>query len=843
MLALLARNSLRYMQRQPWQSALAVLGITLGVAVVVAIDLTQASARRAFDYATAGLAGEATHRIIASGTTLPEQVYRDIRLDGRFRRAAPMVEGRLRVGGTAVKLLGIDPLAEGALRDSWFAGAAPDGETDLPTRLINEPGTVFISTPLRDRLDGLPARLEATNRAGPVSLRPLGVLDPARRQPALHADELIVADIATAQELLGMAGRLSRIELALGDARAEALQALLPAGVVLQTLESQRATLGEMTGAFHTNLTALSLLALMVGVFLVYNAQSFAIVQRRTQFATLRAMGLRRGELLALVLVEALACGLAGAVLGCALGIVLARSLLHLVARTINDLYFRTSITGLELDPASLATGVVLAVAGALAAALVPALAAARTPPRLGLSRAALESGARRVVGLAVRLGAGAAVAGLALLLLPGGGLGAGFAGLFLLLSAVALFTPAVLLGLARLLGALAIIARHPAPALTVRSLGASPSRTGTAAAVLTVAVATTIGIGIMVDSFRGSVLDWLDAVLQADYYVSTATGEPGGGLTLANVAALGRVAGVTDVTHVHRLEVISDSGPANLQVYRFNAPARAGFRFRELAMPRDAFWAALESDDTLMVSEPFASHQGVGAGDQLTLVTPAGPRAFSIGAVYQDYGSDRGSIATSRAVFDRYWRDDALTGIGVYVSAGTDEARLRADLRAALPPALTLDIISNSAIKALSLAVFDRTFAITEVLRVIAALVAMVGTFSALLAIQLERRRELAVLRAIGIGPRQLHGIVIGESALIGLAAGLLAVPAGIMVAVCLVEVINKRAFGWTMDMHIGAGEVLTGVLMAVAAATLAGWYPARRSLRIEPASAMRLE
>jgi len=842
---LLALSSWRYMLGQPWQSALAVLGIALGVAVVVAIDLTQASARRAFDHATTGLAGSATHRITASGGMLDESVYTRLRRQGVTRAAAPILEARITLEaaeGRRIRLLGVDPIAEAGLRAVWFvAGDAP------VTQLMTEPGTALISTTLAERL-APPAREALRVRAGSrrATLEVLGVIDEQRRTASLHSDDLVLVDIATAQELLEAAGKLSRIELRIDPAQAAAIAERLPPGVVIESIEAHRESLAEMTRAFHTNLTALSMLALIVGVFLIYNSQSFAIVQRRAQFATLRALGLRRRELLALVLGEALCYAAVGAAAGCLLGGVLARGLLQLVARTINDLYFRLSVTEVDLDPASLATGVLLALGGALIAALLPALAAARTEPRLGLNRAALEATALRIVRAAAWSSLAVAAAGTALLAMPSGGLGAGFAGLFLLLVAVALLTPAVLLLVARLLGALCAPARWPAPALAVRSIDASPSRTGTAAAVLTVAVATTVGIAIMVHSFRSSVSAWLDSVLQADYYVSAVSGNHSARppLSLAVAEALAALPEVTSVTHVLGLDVAGGpGGRTRLNVYRLNEAARSGFQLLEVAMAPQAFWQAFEAGEVVMASEPYARHHGLRAGDTLTLVTPAGEREYRLGAVYRDYGSDRGNVAMSRAAFARHWDDPSVTGIGLYLDGEVDDAALRRRVAQVLPAAGDFDIVANATIKEMSLDVFDQTFAITEVLRVIATIVAMAGTFSALLAIQLERRRELAVLRAIGVGPRQMHGIVIGESALIGLTAGLLAVPAGIMVALCLVEVINERAFGWSMSLDLSAGQLAGAVLMALGAATLAGWYPARRSLRIEPAIAMRIE
>jgi putative ABC transport system permease protein len=245
------------------------------------------------------------------------------------------------------------------------------------------------------------------------------------------------------------------------------------------------------------------------------------------------------------------------------------------------------------------------------------------------------------------------------------------------------------------------------------------------------------------------------------------------------------------------------------------------------------------------MVTEPYAFRHGIEPGDTLTLPTPAGPQRFVVGAVYRDYASDRGNVALSRAAWDRLWPGTPhYTGIGLYTGPGFDPGPLRRLLAAdedALGPGPELQ--SGAAIRAASLAVFDRTFTITEVLRLLAGAIACVGVLGALLAIELERAREMAVLKALGYTGAQIRRLVLTETGLMGAIAGLLALPVGVAMAAALVFVINRRAFGWTMPLHLDPAQLLLCPLLAVLAALLAGIGPARRIARAEPARLLSSE
>ena len=401
----------------------------------------------------------------------------------------------------------------------------------------------------------------------------------------------------------------------------------------------------------------MSLLALVVGTFLIYNAMSFSVVQRRSLLGMLRALGVSRRELFIGVLGEALLLGLAGVLLGGLLGLWIGSGLVHLVTRTINDLYYVLSVREFLIDPGSLAKGVALGLLATLAAAWLPAREAADAPPGAALSRANLEN---RWQTALPRL----ALAGL--LLLAGGGVGqmeshslvAGFVGFLPMIFGSALLTPPAVVGWVRLnqplVARLGLVAR-----MANRDVTRHLSRTGIAVAALMVAFATTVGVGVMVDSFRGGVAIWIKDLLNADLYVAppvTEGGNSAGVLQAATLAALRATPGVAAVSTYRRVSLDLNGLPVQLVAVELAPAAQAGYHLID-GNPAEA-WRAFQAGESVLISEPLAYRQRLGVGDSLTLATAEGRRTFAVAGVYLDYGSEHGRILLHRPSYQRYWHD-----------------------------------------------------------------------------------------------------------------------------------------------------------------------------------------
>jgi putative ABC transport system permease protein len=301
---------------------------------------------------------------------------------------------------------------------------------------------------------------------------------------------------------------------------------------------------------------------------------------------------------------------------------------------------------------------------------------------------------------------------------------------------------------------------------------------------------------------------------------------------------------GVERVNLLRRTELPSEDGSIRLVILGTDLRGLSGYELKE-GRPSEA-WPAFQDQDAVVVSEPFAHRRGVSKGDRLRLRTAAGDRDFRVAGVYYDYASDRGLVLMSRKTYLRHWRDRPLTGFSVDLKPGADVEQAIRRLRAALAKEKGgdgLSIQSNRSLKKVSMAIFDRTFRITGVLRLVSGLVAFIGVLSALMALQLERARELGVLRANGLTPGQVWHLVTSQTGLLGLAAGLLSLPVGLALAAIMIFVINRRSFGWTIRMEVDPMILLGALALALGAALLAGIYPAWKMARTSPALALREE
>lgn len=822
----------RYFLRHPWLLALSVLGVAIGVAVVVAVDLANGSALRSFDLSVKAVTGRATHRILGGPSGLPDDLFRTLRLRG-VRPSAPVVEGNVLLQGESYRMLGLDAFSEAPFRP-YLEGS------DRLAPLLATPGGIVVSASTGLRVGDRPMLGVGT---GSVQVQVIGRLDPADELSRSALQGLVLADVATAQEVLGRPGRLDRIELILEPADVERVRALLPPGSELQEVGAASRSLREMARAFQMNLQALALLALIVGMFLIYNSVAFSVVQRRELLGTLRALGVTRREILVTLLTEALALGVAGTILGLLLGIVLSATLLTLVTRTMNDLYFAMEVQRLDLAADLLLRDAALALAATLLAALGPALEAASAPPRGAMRRSELEGRVRTAVPLGALAGVAAFLLGLALLAVPSRSLVLTLGASLGLVMGSSLLVP--WLGARMLDGARPLLRRllGVEGGMAAGGVTASLSRTAVALTALTLAVAVTVGMGVMVDSFRTTFVRWLDFYLACDVYVSSPALESSRGtrsMDLGVVERLSSASGASAVYRYRRATVGTDGAPANVAALQFDGRNDGSLRFAE-GDAQDALRGFHEGE--VVVSEPFAFKRDLRVGDALRLRTDRGLQPFRVAGVYYDYGSDQGLVMMDLATYRRHWSDPGVTSMAFLTAPGVSAADLAKELRRRAGPGQDLLIRSNREIRDLSLGVFERTFTVTGVLRMLAVGVAFVGILTALMALQLEQAREVALLRALGMTPGEVWRLVTIQTGLMGLVAGVLALPQGVLLGWIALAFLQRRSFGWTLEFHLDPGILVQAVALAVGAALLAGVIPSWAMSRVPPASALRDE
>ena len=889
--------SLRHLLRHPAQLALALIGLSLGVATIIAVDIATASSRRAFELSMDAVNGSATHQIVGGPQGIDEGVYVELRTRGIVpgEWLTPIVEGYVTVGDLELQLIGVDPLAGGgagiqAGPESWGQGR---DRVDALRRWFTEPGAVVLAAGTARQL-GLrtggrfsvevggvesPAVLvgeipsgggdggagrggggrdgagngEAGGGAGSGAAAGDGAVSDGagRDRPGDGAggafDSLLLTDIAQAQEWLGQVGRLSRIDVRLpkgaaGEAALARLRQHLPPGVEVRDAQGRTRESLDMTGAFTTNLKAMSLLALLVSTLLIYGAVSFAVVQRRRVIGILRALGATRAEVLRIVLAEAACLGVVGAALGLGLGLLIGRELIVLVSRTINDLYFVVAVNEAVLPVSSVVKALLGGFGTALAAALLPALEVAGSAPQLSLRRSVLEARAvnlaRRLIVVSTVLAAGAGI----VVVVSTRSLFAGFAALFMLLLSVAAITPAVLRGLAQAAARFAGRA-SPIARLAFGDIAASLSRTGVAVAALGMAVAAMIGVSIMVESFRESLRDWLGHTMRADVYVTApgpGAGRPERRIEPGVMQALLATPGIASHSESRQVIVESPRGPVAMSALRLT---QVGYSALQLVAGEPArAWPAFERG-AVIVSEPLAWRLQLRLGDELPLSTASGLRKFQIAGVYREYGNDRGNVLISLDQYRLWWPDDQVTAMGLYLAPGVQSGAVIAGVRASVHGRQALLIRSNADIRAISMSIFERTFVITRVLYWLAAGVAAVGLISSLLAWELERSHEIAIVRSLGLTPMGAALLIEAQTGFMGLVALIAAIPAGLLTAVVLTDVINRRAFGWRIDLHLTVAQFTNALLLALTAALVAGVYPAWRTARASVAGDIREE
>ncbi|MEL6249887.1 MAG: FtsX-like permease family protein, partial [Cyanobacteria bacterium J06627_15] len=807
------RLAWRRIQRRPFQYVLFILGIAIGVAMMVSIDLANGSAQRAFALSTDAITGKTTHRIEAiSPVGVDESLYQTLRTDLGYRQSAPVVEGYVvaeDLDRQPMRLVGVDFFAEAPFRN-YFKDSSGQG-LEAITAFLTEPNTVILGQETaREYGIKVGDRLDLTLAGQPVLSKVVGLAQPANALTRDALSNVLFTDIASAQEILGMQGHLSHIDLiAESEADLAPIRALLPSGVKLETAQAKKNAVQQMTAAFELNLTALSLLALVVGMFLIYNTVTFSVIQRRPLFGTLRCLGVTQGQLFQLILGESLVLSIFGSLLGLGLGIVLGHSIVGLITQSINDFYFVVYVRDISLSRFTLVKGMAIGISAALLASAIPAIEAMRTSPNASLKRSSLEGKVQKLLPWLVLVWGLFTLGGVGLLKLEQGGLVVAFAGLFSILLAAALLTPpltALLMrGLTPVGAALLGVLGKMAPRDIIRSL----SRTSVAIASLMVAVSVIVGVSVMVGSFRTTVVQWLDQTLQADIYVTPPSATANRVFGSIDPVVVDTVRNWTDIDHyvtyndadvvVTGFETASDEAvTVNRTAKIISADGDVSDGQRPYGWIRDDVknpWPQLDAGEGVIISEALMLRSGLNAPPEtVTMETPVGEKTFPVLAVFYDYSSDRGTILIDDQIYLDLWQDPSIASLGLFVKPDVNVDDVVSQLRSAFKDRQDLVAQSNKNLRQGSIEIFDRTFAITGALRLLAVVVAFIGVLSALMSLQLERTRELGILRANGMTPAQMWKLTLLETGIMGSLAGFFAMPLGYTLAWILIYVINVR-------------------------------------------------
>ncbi len=811
---------------------LTVLGIALGVGSVLSIQILNRNALGAFEGSLKAVSGEADLTVLPRGPFVPERVFPEIaRVEG-VEHAFPLHVVEVALAGRGeffLEIVGTDLFRP--IRIPWSEDV-PRGEIG---DVLAVPGWTAVTPELAREMGWAPGdRFEVTSGTRRVALR-VGALVDFRRLTPLASRRLVVMDLAQSQHLFGAAGELTQIDVvAAPSADREELAARLARaagdGVDVVTPEQRSARASGLMAAFRLNLTALSLISLFVGGFLVYAATQAALVRRRGEFGVLRSVGASPIQVLTIILAEVALLGALGVGLGIPLGWWAAVANVETVSATLSNLYMLEEIETLVLPPGIFLLAAAIGAGGVLAGAAVPAFDMARKDTKDLLApftlheRIGRASRALSLAGLAILAAGGAAAAWGGEAWRPGG-----FVLAVALLLAMPLWVPTLLR-----YGAARFPPRGFGLSYGARTLGVRLGTSAFAVAALAVAVSMLVGVTLMIGSFRRTVDLWIGETLRADVYVTTDSWQRARRESRLDPAVERELAALPGVRSVDRLrQAFVESGGRRITIGGAESVGSEGAaRFSLVEGEIAEASRALREGDAALVSEPFARREGLSVGDRLRFHGPEGEVSLPIAGIFHDYSSETGGAIVAMATFERVFGPGSASNVALTLEEGIDAEAFADGIRARFA-GLPLRVRSNRTLREEVFEIFDRTFAVTRLLQGMCLLVAAAGITLTLLVLARERVSELALYRALGAGRGQIFRVFLGKG--LGMAGFgiLLGAAGGIALALVLVFLVNRSTFGWTIALHWPWTELAGQALTILAAAIAASVYPAVRASR----------
>ena len=829
-----------------------ILSVALGVAVYLATQIANHSANRAFAATIDLVAGKAELQISAPAGHLPETLFPAVAATKGISAATPLVRGFVTLPdfpGEYLQILGIDVFTNEPFRTFDLANFEASG-LDIE-RWLGRSGSLAVSQEFLGlhKLkpgDKIRARVGVVDHELEVGfvLRSEETLDP----------HFAAMDIGWAQELFGRRGELSAIQLRLTDPRAREqaiaeLRKILPPDASVAAPAQRTEEVDKMLGSFELNLAAMSLVSLLVGMFLIYNTVSASVIRRHREIGILRSLGVTRNEVRALFLGEAAVLGSIGAGLGLIGGVLLARVLVGTVAETISSLYVLVNVKEAFLEPWTFAAAFGIGLASVIASAWFPAQAAASMEPvralegGTGLEKSLHLSTAWWVGGLLSIVLAGV----MAFLTLAVGPPWLGFGAAFFVLAGFSFLVPGVTSYFSTGAGAsFRAFRRLRRKANVEAELGAANLsrallRNSITIAALAVAVAMTVGVSVMVFSFRKTVEAWINQTLGADLFIAPAANEivPDSFMPAGAVEFLANHPAVETIDTFREMNLPMGAKVATVGVVR--GSERRHFQF--LRGDAGVIMRRFREEPCVLASESFARRHHLQDGDSIKLTTPEGAREFPIAGIFYDYTRDQGIVYMSARTFAAFWHDDRVNSVAVYLKKNRSAEQLTAAFRTALNRNGEFVIYSNQSLRTRVFEIFDQTFAVTYVLLAIAVVVAITGIFLSLTILITERSRELAVFRAVGGSAAQIRKLLLWETGMIGTLAAAIGLVSGLCLALVLTGVINRAFFGWTVRLAFPWRSLALTPIWILAAALLAGLLPAWRAGRLVLAESLRNE
>jgi putative ABC transport system permease protein len=847
---LLRNITLPHLRVNKGRTFLSIVGICLGVSVFVSVQTAIHTAIEAFNATVDHVSGKAQLQVTGSGTGFPEEVYLKVKKVEGVKAATPVIQFISKIDepvGEPLYLLGIDVFSDQQFRD-YELGA----EHEESLQFLRDPKAIAITEKLAYRHglkkgDTLPVIFGSKR----VTLHITNLLKMEGPAKSLEGNFGLM-DIGAAQEALEKMGSIDRIDLLLdksasfGEVEKE-LKKALPPGTMVRRSDTRSGQIEKMVSAFHLNLTALSLISLVVGMFLIYNAISISVIQRRREIGILRSIGATRSQVFGLFLCEAGLIGGVGSLIGIGAGIGLAKVMLYFVSRTITSLYILVKAEHLILSPSLLIAGGLLGCLASVFSAIGPAKEASGIPPREALSLGTLERKVKLRLKLLNLIGLG--LFALSLILAFQRPIDQkpvfGFLAALLIIIGAAFLIPSITFSFNRLFAPVLHFLFGVEGRLASRYLRDSMARTMITIAALMTALSMLISISIMILSFRKTVDLWVEQSLNGDVFIFPGSYSLTGYsalLPLEVSGALPSLPGVKAVDSFRALEIEYQGQPALIASVN-------GQVFLDLKVIRfthgdpKAILNRFASGQSILVTESFSLRHGVDAGGRIGINTPRGIREFSISGVFYDYSSDWGMILMERRLFQSLWNDEAFHSAGIYLKEGASLDSFKETLRERFSKPYQLFVASHRELRNEILKIFDQTFAITYALEFIAIFVAILGIINSLNGLVIERQRDIGILRSVGGLRAQVQKSILIEAGLIGLFSLFLGLLCGFLLSLLLIYVINKQSFGWTIQFTIPVMRLIEFWAMVMVTSVIAGWIPARRAARLNLVGSLRME
>lgn len=845
----LFKSSYRFITKNSWQFFSLIAGIVLSVAIITATDIAINSAKKSFKLSTEIINGKATHHIISNSEKISEELLSKLYLNENIA-ITPIIEDFIVKDNELYKVIGFDPFSDYEFRSI---------SNDLTLKKFN--ASPFINNLEAFLCSKRTAEIlkiisgDTINFNSPRGYYPLklyGILDSESKEESSSLDNILFVDISTAQELLNMKSYISRIDLILPenfDSKAfkDKLNKL-DKSLILIKASDRNESKELMTKSFNTNLSALSLLAMLVGIFLIYNTMTFSVLQRRKIIGIFRAIGASKNEIFSSIIFESTLIAIIGTLAGMSLGVTLAKVILELITRTINDLYFVIQVNQINIAAIDLLKPTLIGVLTSISSAFLPALEASNTPVNNALKEIDIEEKSKNHIPKLNLIALILIILAFLIFFIFTHNISLCFLGLFLLVFGSALYIPCLVYNSDFILNIIFKNSLGIAAMISVRSLQKNLSRNAIAIAALSVSLSLFLSLDIAISSFRNTVVDWLNYSLFADVYISSPKLVSNKNNMSLNNNLLSLVkkldsGKISEISEYHLRDIRSPDSTVRLASINSLKLVKESFKFKapKAKDSIEKLWELFDNKGGLLVSAPYAYKNDIKVGQELELFTDKGLKSFKILGIFNDYSSDQGLLIMHQDYYRSLWDDNSVSSLGVFIKDKSSETKFIDNFKenaiANNIPIDSFEIRSNKQLLDESLVIFDRTFRITSVLKIIAIIVAAFGIFNALLALLIERKKEFALLKALGLSNKDIFRTNSIQAISMGLLSWLYSIPIGILSAWVMIDIINHRSFGWDIHFSLDIKNFMIALAVSLTCAFLASIYPSLK-LKDIPAS-----